>query len=52
MPVKVVKKQGKFRLVEPNGRVAKTKNGRARDGGGHRSRAKAVRQARAMNGRA
>ena len=49
MPVKVRKRNGKYRIVEPNDRIAKTSKGNARDGGGHRSRAKAERQMRAIN---
>jgi len=49
MPVKVAKRGGKFRVVEPSGRIAKTSTGKARDGGGHASRAAAQRQANAMN---
>ena len=49
MPVSVQKRGKKYRIVEPNGRLARTGNGNPRDGGGHASRAKAERQARAMN---
>lgn len=49
MPVKVVKRGGKYRVVEPSGKIAKTDKGKARDGGGHASKAKAEAQARAMN---
>lgn len=50
MPVKVVKRRGKYRVVESaTGRIAKTENGKARDGGGHASKDKAVRQVRAIN---
>ena len=49
MPVKVAKRGGKYRIVERSGRVAKTSSGNARDGGGHRSRTQAARQARAIN---
>lgn len=49
MPVKVAKRKGKYRLVEPSGRIAKTPKGRARDGGGHASKEKAQRQQRAIN---
>jgi len=49
MPVSIQKKGGKYRLVEPGGKLAKTDNGEARDGGGHESRVKARMQARAIN---
>lgn len=50
MPVKTVKRKGKFRIVEAStGRIAKTKSGKPRDGGGHRSKKKAVAQVRAIN---
>lgn len=49
MPVKIRKRNGKYRIVEPNNRIAKTSTGKARDGGGHRSKAKAERQMRAIN---
>ena len=49
MPVKVLKKNNLYRVCEPSGRVAKTRLGNARDGGGHRSKAKAVRQAGYIN---
>lgn len=49
MPVKVSKRGRKYRLVESSGRIATTHNGRARDGGGHRSKDRADRQARAIN---
>lgn len=49
MPVKVKKLGELFRIVEPSGRIAKTPRGRPRDGGGHRSRAEALRQMRAIN---
>ena len=49
MPVRVSKHKGIYRVVETDGGIAKTKNGNARDGGGHKSRAKAEAQVRAMN---
>ena len=49
MPVKVARREDKFRIVEGDGTIAMTAKGAARDGGGHRSRAKAERQARAIN---
>jgi hypothetical protein len=50
MPVTVRKRDGKYRVVEAEtGRIATSRKGNARDGGGHASKAKAARQARAMN---
>ena len=49
MPVTVRKRGKMFRVVESSGAVAKNKAGTAVDGGGHKSKAKAVRQARAIN---
>ena len=49
MPVKTAKRGEKFRIVEPSGRIAKTSTGKARDGGGHRTKAAAERQERAIN---
>ena len=49
MPVKVVKRGNKYRVVESNGRIVKNKSGTAVDGGGHRTRIAATRQARAIN---
>ena len=49
MPVHVEKRKGRWRVVEPSGRIAKTSKGKARDGGGHASKAKATRQVRAIN---
>ena len=49
MPVKVVKRGDLFRVVEADGKIAKTENNKARDGGGHKSKAKAEAQARAIN---
>lgn len=49
MPVRVVKRAGKFRLVEPSGRIAKTHLGHAMDGGGSRSKAIRTRQASHIN---
>lgn len=49
MPVKVVKKGDKFRVVESStGNITK-RSGSAVDGGGHSSKAKAQSQARAIN---
>ena len=50
MPVKKCLGGGKHRVVESStGRIARTDGGKARDGGGHTSKAKAVRQVRAIN---
>ena len=50
MPVIIRKRRGKFRVVEKlTGRISKTKNNNAVDGGGHKTRPKADRQARAIN---
>lgn len=49
MPVHVIRSGGKFRVVEGDGKIAKTDGGKARDGGGHSSKAKADAQARVIN---
>lgn len=50
MPVVVRKRNGKYRIVEAStGRLATSKNNRASDGGGHLTKTKAERQARAIN---
>jgi hypothetical protein len=49
MPAKVSKRGGKYRVVEPSGKVVRNRAGTAVDGGGHRSKAKAQAQARAIN---
>jgi len=50
MPVHVVKREGKFRVVEAeSGQIAKTKAGTAADGGGHASYEAASKQAKAIN---
>lgn len=50
MPVKVIKRSDKFRVVESNtGRIAKNKSGTAVDGGGHNTRSGAQKQASAVN---
>lgn len=50
MPVKVVKRGGKFRVVEAaTGKIAKNKAGTAVDGGGFSSKDKAVGQVGAIN---
>jgi hypothetical protein len=51
MPVKVVKRGGKCRIVNAKtGKVDKTKNGKPRDGGGHTNCSKAYAQASFING--
>lgn len=50
MPATVAKRGEKFRVVEADSRrIVKNKAGTAVDGGGHRSRAAAQRQAIAIN---
>lgn len=51
MPVKVAKRRGKYRIVEVGSdKIAKTKNGKPVDGGGHGSnRVKAEAQAGHVN---
>lgn len=50
MPAKVVKKAGKYRVVNANtGKIMKTSKGHARDGGGMTTKAKAQRQANVLN---
>lgn len=50
MPVKVVKRGEKYRLIDSDtGRIAKNKAGTAIDGGGKKSRSAVARQASAVN---
>jgi hypothetical protein len=50
MPVKVVKRGDKFRVIESEtGRIAKNSSGSAIDGGGFKSKTRAGSQARAVN---
>lgn len=50
MPVKVVKRGSKYRVVEAaTNKLAMTPKGNPRDGGGHGSRSEASAQARAIN---
>jgi len=54
MPVHVERRGGKYRIVEPNGRIARARTesglpGKPVDGGGHRSRARAEAQAEHIN---
>ena len=52
MPVKVAKRSGKFRVVKSStGTIEKNRAGTAVDGGGHRSKVRAVAQVRAINRR-
>lgn len=48
MPISVKKIKDKFRLVEPDGSIAKNKKGTAIDGGGHSSRSDASKQAKPL----
>lgn len=50
MPVSVTYRNKKYRVVESStGKIAKNKSGTAVDGGGHTSKAKATKQAQAIN---
>lgn len=50
MPVMVRKRGDKYRVVEKaTGRIVKTDSGKPRDGGGHRDKGVAKRQAQAIN---
>jgi len=49
MPARVTKRAGKYRVVEPSGKLVKNKKGTPVDGGGHGSKARAQAQARAIN---
>lgn len=49
MPVSVRPKNGRYRIVEPDGSIATTEHGNARDGGGHPTYERALRQMRAIN---
>ena len=50
MPVRVSKRNGKFRVVETEtGRIAKNKAGTAIDGGGHKIESAAQKQSSAVN---
>ena len=49
MPVKVRKLNGKYRLVEPSGRIAKTHLGNPIDGGGSKAKLPRMRQANKVN---
>jgi hypothetical protein len=50
MPLRAARKGDKYRIVETEtGRIAKNKAGTAIDGGGFKSRSRAVKQAQAVN---
>lgn len=49
MPAKAVKKGDKFRVVEPTGKLVRNAAGTPIDGGGHKTKAKAAKQAAAVN---
>jgi len=49
MPVTCKLRKGKYRIVEPSGKIAKTDKGNAVDGGGHATMAKCQKQAAAIN---
>ena len=49
MPASVKRVGGKYRVVEPSGKALKNKAGGAADGGGHKSKASATKQAQAIN---
>ena len=49
LPVYVKKLNGKYRIIEAQGRIAKTPLNHAVDGGGHKTKAKALRQAGHIN---
>lgn len=49
MPVTCKLRDGKYRIVEPSGKIAKNKSGTAVDGGGHTTKEQCQKQARAIN---
>lgn len=50
MPVKVIKKGPKYRVVESiDHKIAKNKSGSSVDGGGHSTRDAAIKQSQAIN---
>ena len=51
MPVRTKKVGDKWRVVGPDGKVEKRRDGGAVDGGGFKSKARAVRQVQAINRR-
>lgn len=48
MPYKVLKRNGKYRLIDQDGKIAKNKSGTAIDGGGKKTKASVEKQARAI----
>ena len=48
MPLRVERRNRAWRLVEPDGDIAKNRAGTALDGGGHKSKGQAERQRRAI----
>jgi hypothetical protein len=49
MPVKVVERGGKFRIVDPNGQLTRNDAGTPVDGSGHDNKRTAEKQAAAIN---
>jgi hypothetical protein len=49
MPISVDKKDKKWRLVDPSGKVAKNRSGTPLDGGGYASKEHAISQMSAIN---
>lgn len=49
MPTHVERRDGKFRVVDPDGQVTKNDSGTSVDGGGHATRQEAEAQSRAIN---
>lgn len=49
MPTRVERRDGKFRVVDPDGSVTENKAGTSVDGGGHATREEAEAQSRAIN---
>ena len=49
MPVKTEKRDGKYRVVDPDGSITKNNSGTAVDGGGHDTKEEALSQVRAIN---
>ena len=49
VPASVQRRDGKYRVVEPDGTLVTDEDGNAVDGGGHDSREAAMAQARAIN---
>ena len=49
MPASVKKVGSKYRVVEPSGKALKNKAGSSADGGGHKNKSAATKQAQAIN---